>query len=30
VFNWSGANEFFVKGDVHGLGFGCGEWEIST
>jgi len=25
VFNWSGANEFFVKGDVHGLGFGCGE-----
>ncbi|CAF0893615.1 unnamed protein product [Adineta ricciae] len=25
VFNWSGDNEFFVKGDLHSIGFGVGE-----
>ncbi|CAF0847248.1 unnamed protein product [Rotaria sordida] len=25
VFNWSGYNEFFVKGDLHSIGFGSGE-----
>ncbi|CAF3754411.1 unnamed protein product [Rotaria socialis] len=25
VFNWSGHNEFFVKGDLHSIGFGSGE-----
>jgi len=25
VFNWSGHNHFFVKGDVHSLGIGSGE-----
>ncbi|CAF5030085.1 unnamed protein product, partial [Rotaria magnacalcarata] len=25
VFNWSGQNEFFAKGDLHSIGFGSGE-----
>lgn len=25
VYNWSGLNEFYVKGDLHSLGFGSGE-----
>ncbi|CAF0941689.1 unnamed protein product [Adineta ricciae] len=25
VFNWSGGNEFFVKGDLNSIGFGVGE-----
>jgi len=25
VFHWTGHNQFFVKGDVKGLGIGCGE-----
>jgi len=25
AFNWSGANEFYVKGDLHSLGFGIGD-----